>query len=129
MNTICDAVAAGAALQGFLFAGLLSAIFAGVCVAYLFALWPIAGRLSMAMGALIQTLFLLWQTNVAFVAVVALNAAKTNQEMAGANLAAWGKAPFIVPSAAILYSCTLVLCMAVVYLRGKETRARAGGQR
>ncbi|GAB5415181.1 MAG: hypothetical protein Cons2KO_27840 [Congregibacter sp.] len=115
-----NAVATAAALDGFIFSALLSAMFAAVCIAYLVAMWPVTGRLTKRVGWMIHTLFLLWQSNVAFVAVVALNAAKTNQEMAGDMLLAWGKAPFIVPSAAILYTCTAILCVATLYSRGLE---------
>jgi hypothetical protein len=102
---------AGLALEHLHFAGLLAALFAGVTVAYLVAFS--APRWTRSTAWLLHTLFLLWQSNVAFMAVVALHNASRLALASGETMAGWQLAPYRVPAAAILYAA--VLALSVLY--------------
>lgn len=100
---------ASLAMQHLHFAGLLAALFAGVTVVYLVAFSTPRPSSSMASAWLLHTLFLLWQSNVAFMAVVAMHNASRLALVSGEAMAGWQLAPYRVPAAAILYAAVLVL--------------------
>lgn len=106
---------AALALQHFVFAGQLALVFSLVSIAYLFAVWRLAGQRGNRGSMLIlHTLFLAWQSNVAYLAVVTLHAGRTvlDQSAHGVMAGAWAAAPWLVPGAAVLYSAMLLLCVA-----------------
>ena len=117
---------ASIAVQHFIYAGILSSLFALVTIVYLSLLWGVAGTLSKSMAFMIHTLYLLWQSNVAFVAVVCLAVGRHNQEQSGEALQLWNAAPMMVPSAALLYMTMLVLSMAIIWQRGRSHNAQPG---
>jgi hypothetical protein len=100
---------ASLAVEHLHFAGLLAALFAGVTVAYLAAFSAARPSRGVASAWLLHTLFLLWQSNVAFMAVVALHNASRLALAAGDVMTGWQLAPYRVPAAAILYTAILVL--------------------
>lgn len=100
---------ASLAMEHLHFAGLLAALFAGVTVIYLAAFSAQRRPRSTASAWLLHTLFLLWQSNVAFMAVVALHNASRLVLASGEPMAGWQLAPYRVPAAAILYAAVLVL--------------------
>ena len=100
---------AGLAMEHLHFAGVLAALFAGVTVVYLVAFSTPRPSRSPASAWLLHTLFLLWQSNVAFLAVVAMHNAARLGLAAGETMAGWQLAPYRVPAAAILYAAVLVL--------------------
>lgn len=119
---------AALALEHFHFAGDLAFVFAAVCTAYLFAAWQIAGRLSSAMSLVLHTLYLGWQSNVAYLAVVALSAGQGSLQRApGLAAMGWEAAPWMVPGAAVLYSAMLVLAPVFYWLRGRQVRSHRHG--
>lgn len=110
-------VAAELALGHFQLAALLTLPFVAVCLAYLAVFWR-PGSAGMSINAfLLHTLFLLWQSNVAFFAVVALASGVRLLEPARPWLAGWRWAPLVVPGAALLYPAILLLCVALVWCR------------
>jgi hypothetical protein len=102
------------ALRHFQFAGLLAIAFSFVTAIYLAALWSQAGRMKGLPGLLVHTLFYGWQSNVAYLAVVTLQAGRRSLDMAlpGEPAASWAWAPWLVPAAAVLYCAVLLLCIA-----------------
>ena len=110
------------AMAHFSFSLQLAALFAAVTVAYLLSMACAVPKLSGRLNIIVHTLYLLWQSNIAFVAVVSLSVALENQRAAGAAMAGWARAPAILPSAAILYAVCLVLSVAIV---GYRLQARA----
>lgn len=116
---------ASLAMQHFIYAGLLSCLFAVLSAVYLWAMWSLAGTLNNRIAWLIHSVFFLWQSNIAFVAVISLSVGVHNRQLAGESMRLWNAAPFIVPSSAILYTSVLLLCMAIVWLRGRS-RAVSG---
>jgi hypothetical protein len=112
---------ASLAVQHFTYAGMLSGLFALVAAVYLVAMWGVAGKLEKTTAFLIHTLFLLWQSNVAFVAVVCLAVGVHNQSLAGQAMELWNVAPLMVPASAILYALILALCLAIVWRRGSSS--------
>jgi hypothetical protein len=112
---------AALALEHFRFAGTLALAFAAVTVAYLCAAWQLAGRLGAALGFVLHTLFLGWQSNVAYLAVVALNAGQGCLERAPSMAEiGWSAAPWLVPGAAILYAAMLLLPVLFYALLARE---------
>ena len=90
------------AIEHFWSAGYFAALFSLMTVVYLLAVWklPSIGRRTQF---LLHTIYLLWQSNVAFVAVVSLKVAQHNRVLAGSSLQPWEFAPLLVPAAALLY--------------------------
>ncbi len=113
---------ASLAVQHFLYAGLLSLLFAVVTAIYLLAMWRVAGTLDRITALLAHTLFLLWQSNVAFVAVVCLAVAVHNLDLAGEPMRYWHAAPLMVPASAALYASVLALALGLVWRRGRAAR-------
>jgi hypothetical protein len=115
---------AALALEHFRFAATLALVFAAVTVAYLFAAWQLAGRLAAVPAFVLHSMFLGWQSNVAYLAVVALHAGQGCLErapsMAGVG---WGAAPWLVPGAAVLYAAMLLLPLLFYVLRARERAA------
>ena len=118
---------AAIALQQLRFAGLLALAFALVSVAYLWAWWQVAGRIPALRGWILNTLFFAWQSNVAYLAVVSLHAARLTLTAAGdaTLLAGWAAAPWLVPGAAVLYAAMLLLCLAFAVAGGHSGRDNA----
>lgn len=115
------------ALDHFQFAGLLALGFALITAIYLVAMWQVAGRLGSARNFVLQTLFLGWQSNVAFLAVVTLRSGRASIAAAGGDAAlGWQAAPWLVPGAATLYSSVLVLCVVFAVQCGRANSAGAG---
>ena len=114
-----------AGVQHLQFAGLLAGLFAVVTLAYLAAVGRGLGSLPTAARAMLHTLFYLWQSNVAYLAVVTLRAGRIS--IAGAEPAApalgWHAAPWMVPGAAVLYASVLLLCIAFAVARGRAAPA------
>ena len=106
------------ALAQFRFAAQLALLFTAVNVVYLFAAWQLAGRLRTGMVFTLHTLFLGWQSNVAYLACVTLLAARRAVEASDPLLPdlGWRFAPFLVPGAITLYSGMLIFCL-VFYLQ------------
>jgi hypothetical protein len=115
------AVAAELALAHFRLAALLTLPFVAACLAYLAAFWEPLRMRSPVSAFLLHTLFLLWQSNVAFFAVVALASGARLLEPAAPYLDGWRWAPFMVPSAAFLYPAILLLCIGVAWRRRHES--------
>jgi hypothetical protein len=117
------------ALQHLHFAGQLATLFAMVSIAYLVAAWQLAGRLGAGINFLLQTLFVGWQSNVAYLAVVSLLAARTALERAGDAITGlgWALAPLMVPGAAVLYATMLLLCLLFFILRARQRSGAAHG--
>jgi hypothetical protein len=122
-DPVGDQGAAQLALEHFRYAGLLSALFAAGTVAYLGSLWRLAPRQAFRASFPLHTLFYLWQTNVAFVAVVALANGSRLLGPAGDWMSGWYNAPLLVPAAAVLYTCVLLLCMVIIVGRGRSVQA------
>jgi hypothetical protein len=106
------------AMEHLRFAGLLAGVFAGVTVAYLVAFSAATLALSRGRAWILHTLYLLWQSNVAFMAVVALSNGSRLMTESGALMAGWQSAPYRVPAAAMLYASILILSVAYAGLRG-----------
>lgn len=113
-------VAAELALAHFQLAVLLTLPFVIACLAYLAAFWDPLRVRSPVSAFLLHTLFLLWQSNIAFFAVVALASGARLLQPAAPYLDGWGWAPLMVPSAAFLYPAILLLCVAVAWRRRRE---------
>ena len=97
-----------------LFAGLLSLTFALVTVAYVVAAVAWARRLTRAQVFLLHTLYLGWQTNIAFMAVIVLSVAHGIVQQHPMLLqAGWRMAPWVPLSAAILY--VAILCASLAF--------------
>jgi hypothetical protein len=107
------------AIQHFIYAGILAATFAVVTAIYLLAMWRVAGRLGLWKGLIVNTLYLLWQSNIAFVAVVSLTVGAHNLRSSGPSMDAWNYAPLMVPGAVILYSAILILSVLFAWLHGR----------
>ena len=103
-----DATMAMLAMEHLHFAALLASLFAAVTVAYLLA-FAIMNPDRRRGSFVLHTLFLLWQSNVAFVAVVTLFNASALIEQGGAAMSGWRLAPFMAPSAVLLYTAVLIL--------------------
>ena len=99
------------------FAGLLAGVFLLALIAYMTALRSWRPDLSRRTAFLLHTLYLLWQSNVAFVAVVALGNGARLAEQAGAVMDGWRLAPYLVPSAACLYAGVLMLSVIIATAR------------
>lgn len=123
-DLVGDQGAAHLALEHFRYAGLLSALFAAGTVAYLGALWRLAPQQSFRASFALHTLFYLWQSNVAFVAVVALANGARLLPSAGDWMSGWYNAPLIVPAAAVLYASALLLCIVIILARGRSLPAQ-----
>lgn len=95
----------------------LAALFAAVMLAYLLSMARAGSKLPGRLNVIVHTLYLLWQSNIAFVAVVSLSVALDNQQAAGAPMAGWARAPAILPAAAILYAVCLALSVAITRYR------------
>lgn len=106
------------AMEHVRFAGLLAGVFAGVTVAYLVAFSGARHALSRGRAWILHTLYVLWQSNVAFMAVVALFNGSQLMTASGALMAGWQAAPYRVPAAALLYASVLALSVAYAGLRG-----------
>ena len=120
---LTESVHATLAMAHFSFSAQLAALFAAVLLAYLLSMAYAGSKLSGRLDFMVHTLYLLWQSNIAFVAVVSLSVALDNQRAAGAAMAGWGRAPAILPAAAILYASCLALSVAIARYR---RRARPG---
>ena len=113
-------MAAELALAHFQLAVLLTLPFVLACLAYLAAFRdPLRTRPPVS-AFLLHTLFLLWQSNVSFFAVVALASGARLLEPAAPYLDGWRWAPLMVPSAMLLYPAILLLCIAVAWRRQRE---------
>jgi hypothetical protein len=112
---------AALAIQHFSYAAILASLFAAVTVAYLVAMWRLAVEPGSGRNWLLHTLYGLWQSNIAFVAVVSLSIAVEQAEAAGAAMQGWSRAPLLVPSAAVLYTSVLVLSVLAIWLRGRHS--------
>jgi len=119
---------ASLAIQHFSYAGLLACLFAAVTVVYLVAMWQLAGSLRSGMRFLLHTLYLLWQSNIAFVAVVGLSVAVEHAAAAGPLMQGWSRAPYIVPAAALLYTTIMILSLAVTVLRARSVKPGAADE-
>lgn len=95
------------------FAALLSLTFALVTMAYLYTAERAAKRSTRARMVLLNTLYLVWQTNVAYMAVMALRTAHGIVQQEPLLLdAGWRMAPWMPVSAAILYLSVLGMSVA-----------------
>ena len=112
-----EAAHAALAISHLSFAAGLAALFAIVVMGYLLCMWRVAGQLTRGMNLLIHTLYLLWQSNIAFVAVVALSVAQDHRSAAGVYMEGWSRAPAMLPSAVLLYVLILGLSVAIIRLR------------
>ncbi|GEM_PF-1413096 len=104
----------GDLLSGHLiFAALLSLTFALVTVVYLWVADRAAARLTRTQMLLLHTLYLGWQTNVAFLSVIALHTVHSILQQQPLLLnAGWRMAPWMPASAAILYAAMLIFSLA-----------------
>jgi len=114
-------VAAELAVAQFQLAALLTLPFVAVCLAYLAMFWDPLRVRSPVCAFLLHTLFLLWQSNVAFFAVVALASGARLLDHAAPYLDGWRWAPLMVPSAALLYPVILLLCVGLAWRRQRES--------
>lgn len=112
----------GDLLSGHLvFAALLSLTFALVTMTYLWVADRAAARLTRMQMVVLNTLYLGWQTNIAFMAVIALHTAHDILQQQPLLLdAGWRMAPWMPESAAILY--TLMLLFSLVFWWQSEKR-------
>lgn len=113
------------ALSQLRFAGLLALLFAVVTLAYLGAALQVAGKLDRASAFLLHTLFLGWQSNVAYLAVVTLLGARRAMQQVPGMLEdiGWGLAPALVPGAAVLYGSMLLLSL--LFYRAQARRSHS----
>lgn len=104
----------GELLSGHLvFAALLSLTFALVTMAYLWVADRAAPRLTRTQMVLLHTLYLGWQTNVAFMSVIALHTVHRMLQQQPLLLdAGWRMAPWMPVSAAVLYASILIFSLA-----------------
>lgn len=103
------------------FAALLSLTFALVTVVYLCVAERAAHRFTLAQILLLHTLYLGWQTNVAFLSVTALRTVHGIVRQQPMLLdAGWVMAPWMPVSAAILYAAMLLISMAFWWLSQKR---------
>lgn len=109
--------AAALALAHFQIAALLTLPFVAVCLAYLAVFWRSGSVSSPVSAFLLHTLFLLWQGNLAFFAVVALASGARLLKPGAPYLDGWRLAPLMVPSASLLYAAILLLCVGVAWQR------------
>jgi hypothetical protein len=116
--------AAMLAIEHFIYAGILAGVFAFVSVVYLLGMWRVAGRLGRWKGLIVHTLYLLWQSNIAFVAVVCLIVGVHNIGLAGESMSGWKFAPLMVPGAIVLYTAILILSVAFAWLHGRDSIPR-----
>jgi hypothetical protein len=111
---------AALAIQHLRYAATLAGLFAAVTAVYLLAMWRLAGTLSTGMNWLLHTLYGLWQSNIAFVAVVSLSVAVEQMSAAETAMQGWSRTPLLVPSAALLYTAVVALSVAAIWLRGRS---------
>lgn len=102
---------ASLAIEHLQYVAMLSLLFVVAAALYLTSFWTVAWRLTTTSRFLVHTLYLLWQSHLCFVVVVAMNVAVELQRASGDALAGWNWAPAMVPGSALLFVAMTVLTM------------------